>query len=142
MRWEKSLSQREISSVFKLEGKPPLGNDLSFGQLNKCGVTRDGKRECIPSGSEFNFSQLEISISFKFGAQSPPLGKDSNLGQSKMCMQMRNVRTGWEPFEIENNSKFSHPYVSRIKSFGNNSNGKDQGESESPRITNFLIDGW
>ena len=75
-----SFSQYWIVSVFKLEGKPSLGNESNSGHLYNCKDERDGRRVTIPSGSDFNFLQLKTSISVNFQAQIPPLRKDTKVG--------------------------------------------------------------
>ena len=53
-----SLSQNQISSEFKLDGKPPSGSELSSGQCHRIKVASDGSRVYIFLGSAFNLLHL------------------------------------------------------------------------------------
>jgi len=92
MRLEMSLSQEQISSDFKLDGKPPSGNDSSSGQFCKLKVTRDGSRVCICSGSAFKLLQLSTRNQVKLGAGSPSSGKDTKLEQLLISKLLRDAR--------------------------------------------------
>ena len=94
MRREMSLSHLHIARLSKLEGKPPSGNDSSSVHHPRSKRTRDGRRVCIPSGSDFKFLHIEITISDKFRALSPPLGKETKSGHSRISKREREANGG------------------------------------------------
>ena len=85
---------------FRLEGKPPSGNDLTSGQSSIRKYLRDVRNICIFSGSDLRIPQLVIQNHVRLGAGSPPFGKDTNWGNHGFEFA-RSLNHGDIPLELK-----------------------------------------
>jgi hypothetical protein len=131
--FSEAIKSSEHSSrirCFRLVGKNPSENESNCGQLLIRSRERDGKRVFMLSGNAFKFSKYTILISFRLGAENPPLGNDTNFGHIIIDIEVR-LQSSLESCEII--SRLLQLRNARVWSFGNKSRGKVLRESQ-PRM--------